>query len=179
MNDFVHEIQDKTPKQHYLLNKLLQNAHKEGFNTMQDLPSDYSFGGRNRTGSMLAAAKDHDIVAIMANQFGENPHRLSIDQARKLLSEKKTIYKDKLGRPTQGQMLRDQQIASNIKDMVRNRAGSTTPLRSSSSLSLRQGDMISSIKKKRNTRNLMIQGSSTKNQYTPSNYFSLSQTQKV
>ena len=56
---------------------------------------------------MLAAAKEHDIVAIMANQYSENPHRLTIEYARKMLSEKKTIHRDKLGRPTNGQMLRD------------------------------------------------------------------------
>ena len=71
------------------------------------MPGNYSFGERKGTGSMLAAAREHDIIAIMANQYAENPHKLSIEHARKLLSEKKTIYKDHLGRPTQAQVLRD------------------------------------------------------------------------
>jgi hypothetical protein len=50
-----------------MLNKLLAKAQKDGYQTLEELPFDYSFGGRKHTGSMLAAAKDHDIVAIMAN----------------------------------------------------------------------------------------------------------------
>lgn len=38
---------------------------------------------------MLAASKQHDITAIIANSYSENPHRMSIEQARKMLSEKK------------------------------------------------------------------------------------------
>lgn len=124
---------------------------------------------------MLAAAREHDIVAIMANQYAENPNRLTIEHARKMLTEKKTIYKDRLGRPTQTQVLRDQQIASNIKDMMKNamtpykmRPGgvpnATTPLRrSTSQLSMRS----EGTSRKKNTRNLMILGSSSsvKNQY--------------
>lgn len=49
---------------------------------------------------MLAAAKEHDIVAIMANEYAENAGRMTIERARKFMSEKKTIYKDRLGRPT-------------------------------------------------------------------------------
>lgn len=50
-----------------MLNKLLESAHKNGFQTYEDLPEDYIFGERKRTGTMLAAARDHDIVAIMGN----------------------------------------------------------------------------------------------------------------
>jgi len=38
---------------------------------------------------MLAASKQHDITAIIANSYSENPHRISIEHARKMLSEKK------------------------------------------------------------------------------------------
>ena len=65
-----------------MLNKLLQQAQKDGYQTLDDLPYDYSFGGRNKTVSMLAAAKEHDIIAIMANQYSENPHSMSIERAR-------------------------------------------------------------------------------------------------
>ncbi len=63
---------------------------------------------------MLAASKQHDITAIIANSYSENPHRMSIEQARKMLSEKKTIYRDRLGRPTNTQVLRDQHINSTL-----------------------------------------------------------------
>jgi hypothetical protein len=90
-----------------MLNKLLEKAVKNGYQTSEDLPEDYSFGGRKRTGTMLAAAKDHDILAIMANEYAENPHSMSVERARQLLSEKTTIYHDRLGRPTIGSRLRD------------------------------------------------------------------------
>jgi hypothetical protein len=31
---------------------------------------------------MLAAAKEHDIVAIMAGQYAENPHSMTVERAR-------------------------------------------------------------------------------------------------
>jgi|LauGreDrversion4_2_1035121.scaffolds.fasta_scaffold82307_1 hypothetical protein len=65
-----------------MLQKLLQQAQRDGYQTLEDLPYDYSFGGRKKTGSMLAAAKEHDIVAIMANQYSENPHSMSVERAR-------------------------------------------------------------------------------------------------
>jgi hypothetical protein len=65
-----------------MLQKLLQQAQRDGFQTLEDLPYDYAFGGRKRTGSMLAAAKEHDLVAIMANQYSENPHSMSVERAR-------------------------------------------------------------------------------------------------
>jgi hypothetical protein len=67
VNSFICDIQKKSPQQHHLLSKLFANAQKDGFQTYADLPSTYSFGERKRTGSMLAAAREHDIVAIMAN----------------------------------------------------------------------------------------------------------------
>lgn len=103
-----------------MLNKLLQQAHKDGYHTLDELPYDYSFGGRKRTGSMLAAAREHDIVAIMGNQYSDNVHSMSVERARQLLADKKTIYKERLGRPTQTSMLRDEKIASNLLELTRN-----------------------------------------------------------
>jgi len=62
-----------------MLNKLLESAHKNGFQTYEDLPEDYIFGERKRTGTMLAAARDHDIVAIMGNQYADNPFSVSLE----------------------------------------------------------------------------------------------------
>ena len=50
---------------------------------------------------MIAASREHDIIAILGNQYSENPNRLTIEHAHRIMSEKKTIYKDRLGRPTQ------------------------------------------------------------------------------
>ena len=68
---------------------------------------------------MLAAAKEHDLVAIIANQYSENPHSMSVERARELLAEKKTIYKERLGRSTNTSLLRTEHIATNIQDMMR------------------------------------------------------------
>lgn len=134
---------------------------------------------------MLAAAREHDIVAIMANQYAENPHKMSIEHARKMLTEKKTIYKDHLGRPTQAQVLRDKHIISHLQNFM---SSTLTPQkarntfnqlrRSGSSLSLRAQDhgMNTPMMRKKNTRNLMILGSSQSANKTGQNqYFSLQQ----
>jgi len=157
-----------------MLNKLLQQAHKDGYQTIDELPYDYAYGGRKRTGSMLAAAKEHDMVAIMANTYCENPHSMSVERARQIMADKKTIYKEHLGRPTNASILREEKITSNIHDMLKNtltpyktrqQGGATTGLRRpQSTLGIRreEGQMPP---RKRNTRNLMILGSSsTKNQ---------------
>lgn len=118
-----------------------------------------------------------------------------------MLSEKKTIYRDHLGRPTNTTVLRDNHIASNIKDLMKNSLTpykrstviptGTTPLRRSvSQLSTRSDhhnnqNHSSTVVKKKNARNLMILGSSSsvKNQLNQhfsssptNNLFSLKQT---
>jgi hypothetical protein len=124
---------------------------------------------------MLAAAKEHDIGAIMANTYSENPHSMSVERARQLLADKKTIYKEHLGRPTNTSILREEKITSNLHEMLKNTltpyktkqaSGSYGPQlrRPQSSLGIRreEGQLPP---RKRNTRNLMILGSSsTKNQ---------------
>ncbi len=121
---------------------------------------------------MLAAAREHDIVAIMANTYAENPHSMSVERARQLLADKKTIYKERLGRPTQTSLLRDEKIAHSLLELTRNtmtpyKTGATGTLkRPQSSLSLRREEGVMPPRKK-NTRNLMILGSSsTKNHNT-------------
>lgn len=94
-----------------MLNKLLQQAQRDGYQTLDDLPYDYAYGGRKRTGSMLAAAREHDIGKIMANTYSDNPHSVSVERARQLLAEKKTIYKERLGRATNTSILRDEKIS--------------------------------------------------------------------
>lgn len=205
VNSFISDIQKKSPQHHHLLNKLYAQAQKDGFQTFADLPPTYSFGERKRTGSMLAAARDHDIVAIMANQYAENPHKVSIEHARKMLSEKKTIYKDHLGRPTQAQVLRDRHINNHLQSVamsntmtpykVRNTIGGGGTAvqqlhRSGSSLSIRDNSGYSPatpMVRKKNTRNLMILGNSqSANKAMKANgglnnsqFFSLQQTQAV
>jgi hypothetical protein len=116
---------------------------------------------------MLAAAKEHDIVAIMANQYAENPHSMSVERARQLLAEKKTIYKERLGRSTQTSLLRNEHIASSIQDMMKNtytpyknKTGTHTPQlrRSSSQLSVRSNE--GGMPRKKVARNLVVLGSS-------------------
>lgn len=94
-----------------MLNKLLQQAQRDGYQTLDDIPYDYAYGGRKRTGSMLAAAREHDIDKIMANAYSDNPHSVSVERARQLLAEKKTIYKERLGRATNTSILRDEKIS--------------------------------------------------------------------
>lgn len=121
---------------------------------------------------MLAAANDHDIVAIMANTYAQNPHSMSVERARQLLADKKTIYKEHLGRPTNASILREDKITSNIHEMLKNTltpykskqggSGSYGPQlrRPQSSLGIRREEGQLPPRKK-NTRNLMILGSAS------------------
>jgi hypothetical protein len=59
---------------------------------------------------MLAAAREHDMGKIMAGTYSDNPQSVSVERARQLLAEKKTIYKEHLGRPTNSSILRDEKI---------------------------------------------------------------------
>jgi len=159
LNGFVNEIQQITPKKHYMLNKLLNQAHKNGYKTFEDLPEDYVFGERKGTGTMLAAAQQHDLGAILGNQFAENPFSMSIEQARKLLTEKKTVFKEKYGRPTHSSVLRDQHIASNMQAMQPVKGRPAELKRPGSSLHMNENG--TPMVRKKNARNLMIVGSAS------------------
>lgn len=163
LNGFVNEIQQITPKKHYMLNKLLNQAHKNGYKTFEDLPDDYVFGERKGTGTMLAAAQQHDLGAILGNQFADNPFSMSIEQARKLLTEKKTVFKEKFGRPTHSSVLRDQHIASNMQSLANTMQpikGRPTELKRPGS-SLHMNENGTPLVRKKNARNLMIVGSAS------------------
>jgi hypothetical protein len=45
---------------------------------------------------------------------------MSVERARQLLAEKKTIYKERLGRSTQTSLLRNEHISHNIQEMMKN-----------------------------------------------------------
>lgn len=87
---------------------------------MDDIPYDYAYGGRKRTGSMLAAAREHDIGKIMSGSYSDNPHSMSVERARQMLAEKKTIYREHLGRPTNTSLLRDEKISHNLQEAIKN-----------------------------------------------------------
>jgi hypothetical protein len=44
---------------------------------------------------------------------------MSVERARQLLAEKKTIYKERLGKSTNTSLLRTEHIANNIQDMMK------------------------------------------------------------
>ncbi len=83
-----------------------------------------------------------------------------------MLTEKKTVFKEKLGRPTHSSILRDQHIASNMQTHM----NTMQPIKGRSTLaetlkrpgsSLRLNENGTPLVRKKNTRNLMIVGSAS------------------
>ena len=61
----------------------MRSAHKEGFRTVTDLPGSHSFG--------RSLTRDHDMVALLTNSYSEELKKVSIEELRNQLAQKKMM----------------------------------------------------------------------------------------
>lgn len=66
--------------------RFMRSAHKEGFKTVTDLPDSHRFG--------MTYHRNHDMVALLTNSYSEDLKKMSIEELRNTLAQKKiTIAK--------------------------------------------------------------------------------------
>ena len=95
INGFTKEIQNITQVQTYMQKRFMRSAQKEGFKTITDLPESHAFG--------KSLTRDHNMVALLTNSYSEELKKVSIEDLRNKLAQKKMMP----SKQTHAQIIRD------------------------------------------------------------------------